>query len=112
MSAPESESSGADASALDTAPSEELMRESKLGARRGGEQSSQSRSRPYRRCRWRQLSRIASERRGRCMVRARARLARDCARAPLSLSSRPEVDWWTPVFISIVVLHIVDIDRH
>lgn len=46
VSAPESESSGAEASALEAAPSEELMRESRLGARRGGEQSSQSRSRP------------------------------------------------------------------
>lgn len=48
VSAPESESSGAEASALEAAPSEEFMRESRLGARRGrgGEQSSQSSSRP------------------------------------------------------------------
>lgn len=39
VSAPESESSGAEASALEAAPSEELMRESRLGARRGGEKS-------------------------------------------------------------------------
>lgn len=46
VSAPESESSGADASILETAPSEELIRESREGARRGGEISSKSRSRP------------------------------------------------------------------
>lgn len=48
VSAPESESSGAEASALEAAPSDELMSESRLGARRGrgGEQSSHSSSRP------------------------------------------------------------------
>lgn len=39
VSAPESESSGAEASALEAAPSEELIKESKLGARLGGEKS-------------------------------------------------------------------------
>ena len=46
MSAPESESSGAEAFSLEAAPSEEFMRESRLGARRGGGKSS-STSKPY-----------------------------------------------------------------